>query len=308
MGRSDDPKTLPLRLSPAALGAAVLLLAGRLDPARLSSAFSREVAELEAIGVVHDGELAPWVVQPLLMILAPDLHVEAIVATAASSAITQIWARPDAAVVGHTDSAGRLELASTAPRSLAWMLRTAVGLGVRAGPPVSLRGPIDPVRLAHFENAVAVGDHERADVLLNGGQGFSTDELAAMASLASPDRRTWRVTANWTAAAGPAQRWMSVVDGGSSGLWFSQGATLQGAPASDEAAALVPASITDVWQCLIAVLPPGTSDAPDAPDASDASHADDRSHPRRTPCPQPVPPIQTASCDSSPPPSTSIPA
>jgi hypothetical protein len=297
-----DPMRRRLLLSPAGLAAAVLLLPGRLGHDRLSEAMGREVAELEARGVVRAGTLAPWAARQLTLLLAPVLHVEAVVVTSARTAITQVWARPDAAMIGCIDAHGWVELAPTGPRSLAWTLRATVGLTPRREPVVTSRQPIDPVRLARFEEALATGDHPAASVMLDNGEGHNGDELAIMAALAAPERRTWRLTAHWNSAAGSVQRWLSVLDAGRGGLWCSHGASVAGSDATEDAAPLVPTTVADTWKQLVATLPPGTADVPPA------SPDDGPAHPGRAPCPTPAPPSPTASSGSLPPPGISTPA
>jgi hypothetical protein len=80
----------------AALATGALLLSGPLSDDRLAEAVGPAVAELEAIGIVSNGELVPWAAQHLLVMLAPDLHVEAAVTSPAGEVITRFWARADA--------------------------------------------------------------------------------------------------------------------------------------------------------------------------------------------------------------------
>jgi hypothetical protein len=284
-----------LRLSPSSLAAAVLLLPGPFGTDRLGEALRHEVAGLEANGVVREGVLAPWAARQLMLVLAPDLHVEVVVVTSSGAVVTQVWARPDAALVGHIDRRGWVELDPLEPASLACTLWDIVGLVDRGDAMNGAQRPIDPVRLARFEQALASGDHPAASVLLDEGEGKSAEELAIMAALASPERRTWRIAAHWTSAAGPVQRWLSVLDAGRRGLWCSSGAFPD---AGGDVPPLVPTTAADAWNRLVDTLPPGTAGAPPiSPD-------DGPAHPGRAPCPMPPPLSPTASSDSSSPPAS----
>ncbi len=287
-----DPIRRRLLLSSTALAAGVLVLPGRLPPDRLSGAVAAELSELEEIGAVEDGELVPWVAQMLILMLAPDLHVEAVVATAVGESTFQVWARPEAAVTAQIDARGWVDLAPTEPSLLAWTLADAIALAAAPGPDGPPRRPIDAARLASFEEALADGDHGRAGGVVGDGRGLSADELTVMAALASPHRRTWRITTTWMSPTGPARRSLSIIATGRGGLWRVDPPGPE--PGAAGARQLVPVSPAEVWQHLRSILPPGTSSSPDDP-----------VHPGRAPCPMRVPPTPTASCDSWPPPATS---
>src|SRR5690242_13446580 len=117
-----------LRLSPAGLATAVLFLPGPLGTDRLGQALRHEVDELEARGVVRNGVLAPWAARLLMLVLAPDLHVEVVVVTSSGMVATQVWGRPDAALIGRINRRGWVDLDPIEPESLAFTLRDTVGL------------------------------------------------------------------------------------------------------------------------------------------------------------------------------------
>lgn len=296
----------PLVLSPSGLAAAVLLLPGPLDDDRVGEAVSREIAELRASGLIHRGALAPWVARRLTLLLTPDLHAEAIAVNQAGTSITQIWARVDTAMLGQIDPRGWVHISPVDPRSLAWTMGTLVGLGDDpsdhpvAERPAASGVTIDPDRLQRFHEALAIGDHRKAHDMLTDGEQHSGQELAVMAALASPERRTWRIATRWTSATGPEQRWLSALDAGPAGLWCSSGASLEGV--ADRAAPLRATSTAEIWDHLIATLPPGTSDAPRPSPVNGPAPLG------RAPCPPSSPPNPTASSASSQPPLTSMPA
>ncbi len=251
-----DPVRHRLRLSPRALATAVLLLPGPVDD-RLGRYFDAEAAELRAAGVISNGMLAPWAAHQLVLMLAPALHVEAVVTTAHGETMTQFWARPDAAVVGQSDPDGSVDLSPTEPRMLAWTLADVVGLGSEAAPAPDNRRPVETAHLRCFEGALSTTDHTGASAILGDGRGLSGDELAVMAALVSESRKAWRVIAKWTSPSGPMQRSLAVVDAGPSGMW-SVDAPLSPTPsAGDREPVLVPISVTQARDRLIGVLPPG---------------------------------------------------
>jgi hypothetical protein len=277
----------------------VLLLPGPLGDDGIGEAMRHEVAQLEANGYVREGVLAPWVARSLTLLLAPDLHAEAIVTTPTGTSVTQVWARVDAAIIGQIDQRGWVHVAPLDPQSLAWTMRTVVGLTDRIDSAVATRETIDPDRLARFEEALAAGDHRYAHDMVTAGEHHGGEELAIMAALASPERRTWRVTARWTSPTGVELRWLSALDAGCAGLWCS-GASVKST--AGEAAPLIATSTAELWNHLIATLPPGTSDVPCASPVNGSAPFG------RATCPPSSPPNPTRSSDSSQPPMTSMPA
>jgi hypothetical protein len=293
-----------LRLSPGALAAATFLLAGPLEPGTLRDTVAGGLVELEAAGVVRDGELAAESRCVLTSMMAPDLHVETVVVQGGTTDVTHIWARPHAAVIGRIDLRGWVELAPTDPRSLALTVRARVGLpDAEASEPVAPpQPPVDPLRLAQFEIALAEGDHATAGALLGAGDDHSGQELRIMAALASPDRRTWRVTTRWTSGSGAERRWLSVLDAGVGTRWCSHGSEHEGDSVEPLVSPLVAASAGDLWDHLVGLLPPDTSVAPTtSPDDGTAHHG-------RASCPPPSPPSPTGSSGSWRPPVPSTPA
>lgn len=286
-----DEAARRLRLSPSALAVAVLLVPGPLDEDRLIRAAGRQLAELEAAGATSGGVLVPWVAQHLLLLLAPDLHVEASVVSPTGQITTQVWARPDTALLGQLDAGGSVDLAPTEPGLLAWTLAAVVGLTARHAPLTAGRRSIDLGRLARFEQAVAHGDHPLAGAVLGDGVGVAAEELTVMAALVAPQRRTWRVATTWTAASGPVARSLAVVDAGPSGLWC----LIDGPDAAIIARAdgrLEPVSVAETWQRLVDILPPGTSISPaSSPDDDPANHGS-------TTCLTPGPPTPNDCCAS----------
>jgi len=274
-----------------------MLLAGPL-PVRTGEAVTREMADLEAAGVVRGDRLLAWAAELVAVVAAPDLRLTVITAAGAHQAVTEVWARPSGAAVGEVAEDATVTCRSTEPSLLAWTLADLVHLGDRPSP-IGADVRIDATRLARFDELVAAGNERGAVALLTDGEPEPTGGMAAMVALASDDRRAWRITSTWTDGAGAVVvRWLAVIDGGHGGLWRSEapapltdadGAPVEVAPA-DVAVTLVSTTAADTWQRLVDLLPPGAGAFP--------PHLDP-AHPGRAPCPPSSPPIQIDSSASS---------
>jgi hypothetical protein len=250
-----DPSRTAVELSHEELRDATALLAGGDH-----GAASRDA--LVAAGVLRDGAIVPYVGRLLMVVAEPKLRIVVERFVAEHVIVEQVWATELIAVWGAEGRSGGMELRPVEPSLLPWEIMNAVGLGPRGRASVETTLRIAATTFEQATQLLAADDREAAEALLAAATRLDAAERGALLDLLLDRRSSWRASSVWTEASGPRTEWVSVVDGGDSGLWLS---THEDDDGEDPVICLRPVPPSTVWHRLVALVP-APPDAPAVPD------------------------------------------
>ncbi|MGA9763036.1 MAG: ESX secretion-associated protein EspG [Gaiellaceae bacterium] len=253
-----DPSRTALELDDEELAAAGALLL-MPDAKVLEKPEAREILErLEAAGISANRELQGYAARIVAVLAQPQLRV--MVERFAAESVQRDFAsvRGEFGVWGEPTKNGN-EFTPIEPSLIAWAVSRAVGLGPRVEP--GLSEPIE-LRSSVFQNVInhlAEVDVNAADAVLE-AEGLDTDIRKAVVQLVLDRRLSWRVFSAWRNGMGAEEASaVAVIDGGESGLWFSERLDIE---SSDPRIRLRPAKSSDVWERIVevALWPRGEED------------------------------------------------
>ena len=255
MTTSFDPARATLRLDARALTALVLVAADPGNPSTGHPELRRELAGLEAAGLVVGGAVAPAVAELVDVLRRPQLRVVVEVVRAGVTVQHGVWATPGLAVVGRSVADDVVEYTVADPVSLPFALAALVGLG--RAPARSPRGPLT-VAVAAFDAAAALVQEGRledaAGVVRRSGAGEA--DAAAVVEVAAARQLWWRAGSRWMDGGGALHdRALAVVDAGPFGLWRADAAGAAGGGEAPPGLTLTPVSPENVWTGLVGLLP-----------------------------------------------------
>lgn len=244
-----DPSRTALELDDEELAAAGALLLVP-DANVLEKAEAQEILErLETAGVTVNRELRGYAARIVAVLAQPELRV--MVERFAAESVQRDFAsvRGEFGVWGEPTKNGN-EFTPIEPSLIAWAVSRAVGLGPRAEP--GLSEPVE-LRSSVFQNVInhlAELDINAADTVLE-ADSLDPGTRKVIIRLALDRRLSWRVFSAWRNGMGVEKASaVAVIDGGESGLWFSERLDIE---SSDPRIRLRPAKSSDVWERIVEV-------------------------------------------------------
>ncbi len=155
------------------------------------------------------------------------------------------------------DGEDEVELVPMETTNLPWALALTVGLGSRPRPPINAPVELRSSALDRAADLVAEGNRDGALATVSADVDMSRDHAAAVTELLERRHISWRASSVWTAMDGREQtRTVTVVDGGTAGLWFSWSPAQETTePAEDPPVTLTPTTAKETWSRLVDLFP-----------------------------------------------------
>ncbi len=247
-----DPSRTALQADEHELGVASLLLVSPDDPELATDDARRTIAALERAGIVENGRLVGYPARIVSVLLNPEIRV-LVERFAAKQTVRDFAAvAGGSGVWGERLQDGGQEMTPIEPELIPWQVARSVGLGPRADHTVD--APIT-VSVEAFQQALdrfADGDQAGALELLE-LSALEPTQAAALTQLIYDRRLSWRAFSILYGEGEPSViSGVAVIDGGDSGLWFSEHEDGENGAATIR---LTPARPSEVWDRILALIP-----------------------------------------------------
>lgn len=213
------------------------------------------VADLEAVGLLRDGILAPRLHELAAVVAAPTLKICLEVLGPWGIEVDFIWLSPEL-VVAATAAAGSLRLAPLEPAFLIADIARRVGLrrhqALRPAPEGTIR--VASALLAELEAIMAQSDRATPAALAQMLDDHGVDEPwhSVLVDVVAHRSLSWRVKSEWVESGLEQNRLLSMLDGGVAGLF--QVNSVSGR-SDDETIELIPMSASEALRRIRSCLP-----------------------------------------------------